>query len=274
MKNKILISAIAVAVIAAAGWIVFGIFFHRAAQSQDIAWVLELTGKGWTLKGNFPRVLQVGDRLPAGGVIAPNSEDEATTITLCDFEGNVTRFLGRDHSQKLPEVSQAGLGAKLWRRIADSFEPKDVHAISRGDTDDHLNSSVVLQNDQGTVDLSSVLSSQAASSLSLRFKLLSPELLQEASSVKKSEIDWDPSKSGATRSPKLPPGLYSVEMQGADTGVDSKECLLLVCASNEFSLAEKEFSNCVAQINSWPAEIRDSLGEQNRRACVRALAGR
>ena len=149
---------------------IYRVFFFRPVDAREIGWVLEVTGDGWSLKSDSSRLLKVGDRLPAGGILVPKSKDSKTTITICDFEGNPNFYVGTDGSQVLPAATLNNLATKLWQRVADRYDSKDIHAISRGDDDLHLHSGIGVQSAEGPVDLSTVLMNLPKSTYVLQFK--------------------------------------------------------------------------------------------------------
>ncbi len=176
---------------------IYRVFFFRPVDAREIGWVLEVTGDGWSLKSDSSRLLKVGDRLPAGGILVPKSKDSKTTITICDFEGNPNFYVGTDGSQVLPAATLNNLATKLWQRVADRYDSKDIHAISRGDDDLHLHSGIGVQSAQGPVDLSTVLMNLPKSTYVLQFKGIGTRLSPSPTASAECKIAWDPKEVGA-----------------------------------------------------------------------------
>ncbi|HEY2882785.1 MAG TPA: hypothetical protein VGJ15_10135 [Pirellulales bacterium] len=254
------------------GAVVYRLFFYQSPEVREIGWVLEVTGDGWTLQSDETKLLKVGDRLPAGGTLVPKTNDKLTTITVCDFEGNPKCYVGTGASQKLPTATVANFGSKLWRRIADSYEPKDIHAISRGPDGLQINSLIAARSEQGTVDLSKAFTAAPKSTYTVRFHGLSTKRSPSPTAAAIGEVVWNSTAPNSAASPELDPGLYEMEVSDNAPGSEAVGCLLLVCPAGDFPQAEQVFAQAIKQVDAWPEDIRDSLGEKNRRALVRSLA--
>lgn len=264
-RRRALLSGAFALLLAIAGTI---IFWKTARAEEHAGFVLDMIGT-WYLEGATPRKIAGGDKLPAGGAVAPKPADPNARLVICLFNGKTKTYATAD---TLPNRSEPSFNDKLLRAISGHYHGGIVHAVSRGE---NLHDAV-LRLDDGQLDVASLLDGLAADTYLLKFTPARDSLSEDATATL--SVDWKPGESlpgdkTPTVASTLPQGLYRVQLLDKrtkrPTGTDA---LALVSAAADYEARLKTFDEIKALTQTWDEDVRKVVGIDVERACLESLA--
>ena len=236
---------------------------RAACAEEHSGFVLDVVGT-WYLEGAKPRKIAGGDKLPAGGAIAPVPADPAARLVMCLSNGTVKTYTAK---VTLPKRAEASVKDKLVRAISGHYHGGIVHAVSRGED---LSDSVLRLSDD-KLEVTSLVSGLRPDTYFLRFAPAQESLPKESTATVK--VDWKPQSKPAVDAASLVPGLYRVQLLDKRTRRPvGSEALALIASAGDYEAQLQTFDEAKALTQSWDEDVRKIVATDVLRACLESLA--
>ncbi len=234
-----------------------------ASAEEHAGFVLDVVGT-WYLEGAKPQKIAGGDKLPAGGAIAPKPADPKSRLVVCLFSGKTKTYSTKDTLPKRGEPSRTD---KLMRAISGHYHGGIVHAVSRGED---LSDSVLRLSD-GKLEVAPLVSGLRADTYLLRFAPAQESTPKDATVTLK--VDWKPQAKPIVEAAGLASGLYRVQLLDKRTRQPAgSEALALIASADDYDAALRTLDEVKALTQTWDEEVRKVVGVDVLRACLESLA--
>ena len=256
--------------------------FAQGTQGlTDVGFVLDIYGK-WQLQGVPLKRLNMGDSLPAEGVIralSPENRDHYITILLMDGRTQT-------HACNSPSgCSQPVQLPKTWHKQPKSFSI--VEAVKRLFSDQPcryisiISRSNVLQNgvvelQAGKLDLRPVFQGMRQGFYLVLFEAYAEDDQEGGELPEPVKYEWNPERPLPLVAGNLKPGLYNVELLNPYTDVQEPlgiNSWVIVTPPGEYAKTQKAFYEAVKLSQKWGKAVRPEAARAFLQAYLASLAG-